>query len=203
MDPDAAHPLALACMTLPARPRILQLSPLPGNIYDMDQYYCNPAANISQGNFAAVLAFASAKGHPMVVYECPDIYAFQAPHPSAIVHPLNKVPPAILAQGLLLLSNAQTLAPPAVNQPPPAIASAPLAGDHLFVLHTAPSTSVEVGTPSDVSSALLTYQSGAGSATCQGDPPLLWVLSPPVGVRVPPAMPSAVVASGIPHVQVP
>jgi hypothetical protein len=137
------------------------------------------------------------------MHECPDIYTFQAAHPSAIVRQLNKVPPAILAWGLLLLSNAQPLAPPANDQPPPAVTLAPLAGDQQFVLHTAPLSSVEACTLSDASSALLTYQSGAGAATCRGDPPSLGVCSPPVGAQVPPPVPSAVVAPGIPHVQVP
>jgi hypothetical protein len=97
MELDAARPMVIAGTTPPAGPRILQLSPLPGNIYDIDQYYYDPAADVSQGNFGAVLAFALAHGHPVVMHECPDIYAFQAAHPSTIVHPLNKVPPAILA----------------------------------------------------------------------------------------------------------
>jgi hypothetical protein len=145
----------------------------------MDQYYYDPAADVSQGNFGAVLVFAVAHGHPVVVHECPDIYAFQAAHPIAVVRPLNKVPPAILAQVLLLLSNARPLAPPAIDidQPSPAVTLAPLAGYQLFVLHTAPSSSEEARTPSHASSALLTYQSGAGLATCGGDPlPLGFVL---------------------------
>jgi hypothetical protein len=97
MDPNAARPLALARETPPAGPRILQLSPLPGKTYNMDRYNYDPAANVSQGNFAAVLVFASVHGHPVVVHECPDIYLFQAAHPSTIVRSLNKVPPAILA----------------------------------------------------------------------------------------------------------
>jgi hypothetical protein len=104
MDPDAACPLDLACATSPASPRIIQLSPVPGNIYDMDQYYYNPNANVSQGNFGEVLAFTLAHSHPVVVHECSEIYAFQAGHPFAIVRPLNKIPPAILAWGLFLLS---------------------------------------------------------------------------------------------------
>jgi hypothetical protein len=67
----------------------------------------------------------------------------------------------------------------------------------------APLFSVEACTPSDPSSALLTYQSGAGLATRGGDPPSLGVCSPPVGIRVPPPVPSAAVMPGIPHVQVP
>jgi hypothetical protein len=97
MDPDAACPLAIARATPLAGPRILQLSPLPGNIYDMDQYYYDPTASFPLGNFAVVLVFASAHSHPVVVHECPNIYAFQAAHPSAAVCPLNKVPPAFLA----------------------------------------------------------------------------------------------------------
>jgi hypothetical protein len=176
MDPDNARPLALAYAAPPAGPRILQLSSLLGNVYDMDQYYYNPAANVSQGNFGAVLAFALAHGHPVVVHECLDIYAFQAAHPSAVVHPLNKNPPAILAWGLLLLSNAQPFAPLAIDQSPPAVTSAPLTGDQQFVLHKAPLSSMEARTPSDTSSALLTYQSGAGLATFGGDLPSGFIL---------------------------
>ncbi len=60
-----------------------------------------------------------------------------------------------------------------------------------------------VRTPSDASSALLTYHSGASLATRGGDPPSLGVHSPPVNVQGPPPVPSAVVVPGIPHVQVP
>ncbi len=120
MDPDAdsAPPLAPARAVTPAGPKSLQLSPVPGNIYVMDCFFYGPAADVSQGDFGAVLAFASMYGHPVVVHECPDIYEFQAAHPSAVVHPLSEIPPAILTWGRLLLSDARNLAPAAVDLPP-------------------------------------------------------------------------------------
>jgi hypothetical protein len=132
MDPDAARPLGLAI----AGSRIIQLSPVPGNIYNADCFYHNPAADVSRGNFGAILAFASAHGRPVVVHNCPDIYEFQAAHPSAVVCPVNKVPPAIIAWGLALLAlQAGSLAPPAFAQHPPAVATVDTpAGDPHFVL---------------------------------------------------------------------
>jgi hypothetical protein len=119
MDPDAAHPLGFAT----AWPRIIQLSPVLGNIYNEDCFYYNPAANVSCCNFEAILAFALAHGRPVVVHDCPDIYKFQASHPSAVVCPVNKVSPAIIAWGLALLAlQAGSLAPPAFTQHPPAVA---------------------------------------------------------------------------------
>jgi hypothetical protein len=117
MDPDAAAapPLALDCVVPPASPKILQLSSVPSTIYNMDCFFYNPTANVSQGDFGAVLAFASLYGHPVVVHKCPNLYKFQAAHPYAIVRPLSEVPPAILAWGCCLLSDASNLAPAAVN----------------------------------------------------------------------------------------
>ena len=65
---------------------------------------------------------------------------FQAAHPSAIVCPINKVTPAIIAWGLALLAlKAGSLAPQAITPPPPAVAAlAPLAGDLQFVRDMAP-----------------------------------------------------------------
>jgi hypothetical protein len=106
MDPDAtvAPPLALAHAVTLAGPKILQLSPLPSNINDTDHFFYVPTANITQGDFGAVLVFASLYGHPVVVHGCPDIYKFQAAHPSAVVRPLSEVPPANLAWGRYLAS---------------------------------------------------------------------------------------------------
>jgi hypothetical protein len=186
MDPDADHLLALACVDPTASPRIIQLSPIPGNIYDKDHFYYNAAAVVSQDDFGAVLAFALAHSHPVVVHKSPDIHKFQAAHPSA--NPLGKVPLAIIAWGLALLSAAQTLSPPAVDQPPPVVATAPLAGDQQFVIHTAPLTSVDTRTPSDGSCALLTSKSG-NSLNQGGDPPPVGVVHPSswasVGIQVP------------------
>jgi hypothetical protein len=149
MDPNAAAapPMALASTVPLAGPKILQLSPVPNNIYDTDRFFYNPASNVSQDDFEAVLAFASLYGHPAVVHECLNLYEFQAAHSSAVVHPLSEVPPAILEWGCCLLSEASNFAPVAVNQPPSVIdlplPVAPLAGDQRFMIHMAPSTSIE------------------------------------------------------------
>jgi hypothetical protein len=179
MDPDVAHPLGLAT----AGPRIIQLSPIPGNIYDADCFYYNPTADISRGNFGAILAFSSAHGHPVVVHDCPDIYEFQAAHPSAVICLINKVPLAIIARGLALLAlQAGSLAPPAFTQPPLAVAAvATLAGDPQFILQMAPLTSVSNDTPSVGSSPLLSYE----SLPCGGGPPSVGVVpSPSVDAQI-------------------
>ena len=167
METEAAHPLAMALVAPTAHPRIIQLSPIPGNIYNTDRFYYNPTAVDGLGNLGAVLAFASAHGHPAAFHECPDIHKFQGAYPSAIIQPISKVPPAIITQGLALLSGAASLAPPAVAQPPLVAAAAPLANDQQFVIHMAPSTSVDGATPSVGSNPLLSYK----LLSCGGDPP--------------------------------
>ncbi len=54
-------------------PRIVQLSPLPGNIYETDRFFYDAAADMTGGPFGAVLAFASGHGHTVFVHECPDL----------------------------------------------------------------------------------------------------------------------------------
>ena len=131
------------------------------------------AANVSCGNFGAILALASVHNRPVVVNDCPDVYKFQADHPSAIVCLVNKVPPAIIAWGLFLL--AQQAGGPAVAQPPSAVTGGPtiaqpppavvsvasLASDPQFVIHMAHLTSVGDDTPSIRSSPLLSYDRGS------------------------------------------
>jgi hypothetical protein len=91
MDPDASV-LVLGLPMVPAvGPWILQLSTLPGNISKLDHFFYNSAANVSQGDFGAVIAFASTHGHLVLVHDCPDLQEWQAAHPSAIVHPLSKI----------------------------------------------------------------------------------------------------------------
>jgi hypothetical protein len=158
MESEVAHPLAVALAAPRARPRIIKLSPVPGNIYGADRFFYNPAAIDSQGPLGAVLAFALDHGHPVVVHECPDIYKFQVAHPTVVVRPINKVPPGIVARGLALLSGAGSVAPAAVVQPPPAVAVAPLAADQQFVLQAASSTSIERVSATGGSSPLLSYK---------------------------------------------
>ena len=53
-------------------------------------------------------------GHPLAIYQCPDIAAFQESHPSTIIHPFSEVPPHILQWGheLQLLSGAFSASQP-------------------------------------------------------------------------------------------
>jgi hypothetical protein len=140
MDPNAsdtgvALPLAVDTHLIPPfGPRILQLSPIPGNIYKSNCFFYDCTADISRGDFRAVLTFASA--------QCPDLQVFQVTHPLAIVCPLSEVPLAILAWGGFLLSGGIVLAPPSAAPAP-----APLAAKQFGIL-PAPSSS---GTPNDVS----------------------------------------------------
>jgi hypothetical protein len=93
-----------------ASPKNLQVSPVPDNIYDMDHFFYDSATKVYQGDFGVVLAFVSLYGHPVVMHECPNLYKFQAAHPSAVLCPLSEVPSAISAQGRRLLSEASNLA---------------------------------------------------------------------------------------------
>jgi hypothetical protein len=110
MDPDESFP-ALVAFPPPAPtaapipgPKIFQLSPLPGNIYEVDRYYYAPLADVTQGDFAALFDFTNHYGHPITLYSCYDLAAFQAAHPTAIIRPFLEVPPAILRRGQELLS---------------------------------------------------------------------------------------------------
>ena len=98
-------------------PKIFQLSPLPGNIYETDRFYYDPAATLDSGAFGALLAFATAHGHPFVVHDCHDLQEFHTAHPTAVVRPIAEVSPAIVARGLSLLA-------------PPTARASPRAGSH-------------------------------------------------------------------------
>jgi hypothetical protein len=209
MEPVAAYPLALVLAAPTIGPCIVQLSPVPSNIYDVDCFYYDPVANVSCGSFGAILAFASAHGHPVVMHECPDIHQFQLTYPSAIIHPINKVPPAIITRGLALLALGDTLAPRAIAPPPLAVVVPPLAGDQQFVIQTALSTSVDEETPSVRSCPLLSYK----SLSHGGDPPPAGVIPSPsasiralIGSQIPSVVvkpPPPIVAHGVPQVRVP
>ena len=126
MDPveDAIPPdVAAARAAAASGPKIVQLSPLPGNIYETDQFYYDPAATLTAGPFGAVLAFAAAHGHPVVVHECHDLHEFHTAHPTAVVRPISEVSPAIVARGLSLLAQEPAPAPARVK-PLPGLAPA-------------------------------------------------------------------------------
>jgi hypothetical protein len=91
-DPDASTHDNNA-LVLSISPKIFELFPLPRNIYESACYFYDSAADLTQGDFAAVLAFAAAHGYPLVVHECWDLQEFQAAHPLAVVRPFSEVPP--------------------------------------------------------------------------------------------------------------
>ena len=175
MDPvevnEDNNPLAAAApVAAVARPLIVQLSPFPGNIYDSDRFFYDPAGILSGGPVGAVVAFAAAHGHPVLVHDCPDIQEFQAAHLSAIIRPISEVPPAILARGLSLLAGPSAPVAPAAAAPAPvleAVAPPPL------VVPTAPSSSANESSASKLSSPLLSH----ASLSRGGDPPSTGVIA--------------------------
>ena len=189
MDPveeDNPPPAAAAA----ARPRIVQLSPAPSNIYESDRFYYDPAGVLSAGPVAAIVAFAAAHGHPVFVHDCPDIQEFQAVHPSAIIRPISEVPLPILARGLTLLAHQLAPVAPAAAVAAPALAVAHTNIPQPIIMPTAPSLSADGSAASQQSRPLLSHESLSHS----GDPPLTGdIVSPthghggwaPVGFRVP------------------
>jgi hypothetical protein len=133
MDPDESVP-APAAFSPPAAapldgPKIFQLSPLPGNIYDVDRFFYAPSADTTHGDFAALLAFATHHGHPLTVHACPDIAAFQVAYPSAIICPYSEVPAPLLTRGRdHFLASTAPQAPPLPHTP--AASAAPAGSMH-------------------------------------------------------------------------
>jgi hypothetical protein len=67
--------------------KIFVLSHLPGTKYNVGGYFYFPAADVMEGDYAALLTFAAHYGHPIAIFQCPNITAFQASHPLAIIRP--------------------------------------------------------------------------------------------------------------------
>jgi hypothetical protein len=79
MDPSAS-PTGNAAPSSPVPLigwRVLQLFPIPGNIYESTYSYYNSTADLTTGDFGAVLAFAAVHGHPVTVFECHNLQQFQ------------------------------------------------------------------------------------------------------------------------------
>ncbi len=74
--------------------KILQLAPVLGNIYNVDCVYYAPLADIVQGFFTALLAFALEHDHPITINNCPDLAAFQVAHPLVVIYSFLEAPPA-------------------------------------------------------------------------------------------------------------
>jgi hypothetical protein len=111
MDPVEDSFPGLAALPSPAPavapasgPKIYILSPLPGNWYEVDWYFYSPAADVTEGDYTALISFAAHYGQPLAIFNCPDLAAFQASYPLVIVCPFSEVPPSILLWGCELLS---------------------------------------------------------------------------------------------------
>ena len=99
-----ANPPAPAAAFL-SGPKIVVLSPLPGNRFDADRYFYSPVTEVTEGDYTALFTFAAHYGHPLAIYQCPDIAAVQVSHPLAIIRPFSEVPPPILQWGHKLQSS--------------------------------------------------------------------------------------------------
>jgi hypothetical protein len=81
----AAFPPPAPAATSDPGPKIFVISPLPGNIYNIDYYYYASSADVTSGDFADLIAFGAHYGRPIAIYNCPDLAMFQVEHASAIV----------------------------------------------------------------------------------------------------------------------
>ncbi len=86
----------------PIRPLILQVSPPPGSS-DSEEYYYDPSPVVTQSSFAAAQAFFMANRHKAETLECPDLNAFFARSPGAIIRQLSKLPVLVFSKGGQLL----------------------------------------------------------------------------------------------------
>ncbi len=97
--PPAPAAASLSC------PKIFILSLPSGQQVQRRLVFYSPAADVTEGDYAALPTFATHYGHPLAIYQCPDIAAFQDSHPSAIIRPFSEVPPPILQRGHELQSS--------------------------------------------------------------------------------------------------
>jgi hypothetical protein len=111
----AAPPPASTTASL-VSPRIFVLSPLPSNKYEVDRYFYSPRADVTKGDYAALLAFATHYAYPLAILQCPNLAAFQASNPTAHVHLFDEVPPPLIERGrALLISSAASVASPSLG----------------------------------------------------------------------------------------
>ncbi len=74
----------------------LAVSSPGGNTNEISHFYYAPSADITQGGFVALFAFAAQHGHPITIHNCPDLVAFQVAYPLDVICPFLEVPPLIL-----------------------------------------------------------------------------------------------------------
>jgi hypothetical protein len=89
-----------------ARPLVFVLSPPLGTVDD-DRYYYSPNTDVTDGDYAALLAFAASYGYSLAIYQCPDMAVFQASNPTANIRPFAEVPAAMIAMGHEVMGSFQ------------------------------------------------------------------------------------------------
>ncbi len=141
MDPGEESELGTAAFPPPAPaatsapgPKIFVISPLPGNIYDVDRYYYAPSADVTSGDFATLIAFGAHYRLPIAIFNCPDLVSFQVKHASAIVRPFSEVPPPILIRGHVLLGTGNASSASASKRADSTSCSAPLQFHGILIL---------------------------------------------------------------------
>jgi hypothetical protein len=86
----------------PVRPLSLQVSPSPGSP-DPKEFYYDPSPDVTQGSFAAAHAFFMANRRNVKTLECPDLDAFVAASPGAVIRRLSKLLVLVFSKGGQLL----------------------------------------------------------------------------------------------------
>ena len=66
---------------------------------DEDRFYYSPNADVTDGDYAALLAFATSYGYSLAIHQCPDMNLFLASNPTAKIRPFAEVPAAMIAAG--------------------------------------------------------------------------------------------------------
>ncbi len=89
---------------------IFQFYPLPGLPSEGDYFYYNREVDLSCGNIAALVTYATHYDLPLVVHARPNIAAFQVACPWANICPFSKVSPRILSRGRELFALAHLAA---------------------------------------------------------------------------------------------
>ena len=96
MDPTHTNPAATTSHPSSAatRPLMFVLS-----VDEVDRYYYSPNADVTDGDYAALLAFAAGYGCSLAIYQCPDMAMFLASNPTVNIRPFAEVPATMLAMG--------------------------------------------------------------------------------------------------------
>jgi hypothetical protein len=89
MDDTAPLPIVLL---------VLQVSPLPESA-DQEEFFYDPSPDVQNGPFATAQEFFLAQGHGVIIFDCPDVTAFQAVHPSgASFNSIAALPPCVFTE---------------------------------------------------------------------------------------------------------